>query len=51
MIMSVYKMLIAEANRSFKNAQDAQDAHVLGMSILILCPVSNSSVQKATEAL
>jgi len=28
--ISAYKMVTAEANRSFKNWQDAQDAHVLG---------------------
>ncbi|GEM_PF-4392069 len=38
MTVSVHKMDTAEANRSFRNAQDGQDAHVLGMSILIFVP-------------
>jgi len=40
-----------EAKFRFKMTQGGQDAHVLGMSILKICPVINSSVQKATETL
>jgi len=40
-----------ETKIRFKKTQGGQDAHVLGMSILKLCPVSNSSVYKPTKTL
>ncbi len=51
MTTAEHKMPTGEANCSFENAQDGQDALVLGMSTLKLCPGSNKSIQKTTATL